>query len=63
MEIGEIKELEANGLKFSMKALDDHALIYDEKLKTHVKRQVGEVISDVPENIYGIQKGTKMLIQ
>ncbi len=62
MEIGEIQTVEKKGLKFDIKALDDYALIYDDSTKQHVKRQLGEVITDVPDNEYGVKKGTQMLI-
>ena len=62
MEIGEIKTIENKGLKFDIKALDDYALIYDDNTKQHIKRQLGEVITDVPDNEFGVKKGLQMLI-
>ena len=62
MEIGEVKTIESKGLKFDIKALDEYALIYDDNTKQHVKKQLGEVITDVPDNEFGVKKGIQMLI-
>lgn len=62
MKAGNIKHIDNKGLQFDLKALDEYALIFDEKIGSPKKRQLGIVVSDVPSNKYGIKKGMKMLI-
>jgi hypothetical protein len=62
METGTKKTVESKGLKFDLEALDEHTLIYNEKEKKYEKRQLGIVITDVPDNDFGIKPGIKMLL-
>ena len=62
MKPGTIKTVNKKGLKFDLIALDEQALILDEDSGKYTMRQIGEVISEVPENEYGIEKGTQILL-
>lgn len=62
MKPGDIKKVSKKGLNFFLQATDEEFLTFDEKTKQFRLRQVGIVITDLPENEFGIKKGSKMLI-
>ena len=56
MEIGEIKEINNKGLSFKVQRIDEDVLVPE----TGETKKIGIVITDVPQNSYGIKKGTKI---
>lgn len=63
MKKGEIKTVDNLGLKFDVKATDEYALIINNKTKVLESKQIAIIISDVPNNKYGIKKGMKMSLE
>lgn len=59
MKPGTIKKVEKNGLKFELEATEEEFLQLDENYRI---RQIGIVVTDLPDNKYGIKKGSRMLI-
>jgi len=62
IEVGFIKKVNNKGLEFDLQAIDEEFLVLPEDGSKARIRRLGIVISEVPENHYGIKKGTKMLM-
>lgn len=62
MKEGDIKTVDNRGLKFDLQATDEEYLMFDEETKKLRIRRLGIVVTDVPENKYGIKRGSKMLM-
>ena len=62
MKIGDIKTVNKKELSFDVQKIDENFLQFDEKFNDYILRQVGLVISEVPENKYRIRKGSKILL-
>lgn len=59
MKIGEIKEINNKGLSFKVKKIDEAFL----NVETGEKfSSIGIVITVVPENKYGVKKGSKIAL-
>ena len=62
IEVGLIKKVKNKGLEFDLQAIDEEFLVMPEDGGKAKIRRLGIVITEVPENQYGIKKGTKMLM-
>ena len=62
IEVGFIKEVKNKGLEFKLQAIDEEFLVMPEDGSKAENKRLGIVITDVPENKYGIKKGLKMIM-
>lgn len=62
IEVGFIKKVNNKGLEFDLQAIDEEFLVMPKDGTEAKIRRLGIVITEVPENQYGIKKGSKMLM-
>ena len=62
IEVGFIKKVKNKGLEFSLQAIDEIFLVLPEEGVRAENKRLGIVITNVPENKYGIKKGLKMIM-
>ncbi|MDN3665596.1 hypothetical protein ACFFU1_16585 [Algibacter miyuki] len=62
IKVGEIKEVKNKGLEFKIQAIDEEFIVIDDGTGKATPKRLGEVITDVPENPFGIKKGIKMIM-
>lgn len=62
IEVGFIKKVKNKGLEFDLQAIDEEFLVMPEDGGKAELKRLGIVLTDLPENQFGIKKGTKMIM-